>query len=70
MTDQEDRFAGLDLDRAIRLRWALRDIKAKRTKLSPVGPEDIQTLIERGLIEMRDEAPLLTNEGERALDWS
>ena len=70
MTDQEDRFAGLDLDRAIRLRWALRDIKAKRTKLSPVGPEDIQTLIEMGLIEMRDEAPLLTNEGERALDWS
>jgi hypothetical protein len=68
MTDQEDRFAGLDLDRAIRLRWALRDIKAKRTKLSPVGPDDIQTLIEMGLIEMRDEAPLLTNEGERALD--
>jgi hypothetical protein len=70
MTDQQDRFAGFDLDRAIRLRWALRDIKAKRTKLSPVGPEDIQTLIEMGLIEMRDEAPLLTNEGERALDWS
>jgi hypothetical protein len=70
MTDQEDRFAGLDLDRAIRLRWALHDIKAKRTKLSPVGPEDIQTLIEMGLIEMRDGAPLLTNEGERALDWS
>jgi hypothetical protein len=70
MTDQEDRFAGLDLDRAIHLRWALRDIKAKRTKLSPVGPEDIQALIEMGLIEMRDEAPLLTNEGEQALDWS
>jgi hypothetical protein len=70
MTDQEDRFAGLDLDRAIHLRWALRDIKAKRTKLSPVGPEDIQDLIEMGLIEMRDDAPLLTNEGERALDWS
>jgi hypothetical protein len=70
MTDQQDRFAGFDLDRAIRLRCALRDIKAKRTKLSPVGPEDIQTLIEMGLIEMRDEAPLLTNEGERALDWS
>jgi hypothetical protein len=70
MTDQEDRLAGLDLDRAIRLRWALRDIKAKRTKLSPVGPEDIQDLIEMGLIEMRDETPLLTNKGERALDWS
>jgi hypothetical protein len=70
MTDQEDRLAGLDLDSAIRLRLALRDIKAKRTKLSPVGPEDIQDLIEMGLIEMRDETPLLTNKGERALDWS
>ena len=28
-------LGGLDLDTAIRLRWALRDIKAKRTKLSP-----------------------------------
>ena len=27
-------WAGLDLDTAIRLRWALRDIKAKRTKLT------------------------------------
>lgn len=27
-------LAGLDLDTAIRLRWALRDIKAKRTKLT------------------------------------
>jgi hypothetical protein len=28
-------LGGLDLDTAIRLRWALRDIKAKRTKLAP-----------------------------------
>jgi hypothetical protein len=47
----------------------LRDIKGKRTKLSPVSPDDLQTLIEMGLVEMRDE-PLLTNEGERALDWN
>jgi hypothetical protein len=26
---------GLDLDTAIRLRWALREIKAKRTEFSP-----------------------------------
>ena len=70
MTDQQDRFASFDLDRAIRLRWALRDIKAKRTKLSPVSPDDLQTLIGMGLVEMRDDAPLVTNEGERALDWS
>ena len=58
---------GLDLDTAIRLRWALRDIKAKRTKLTPVSPSDLKTLIEMGLVEMRDDAPMLTNEA-RVLD--
>ena len=61
-------MAGLDLDTAIRLRWALRDIKAKRTKLTPVSPSDLKTLIEMGLVEMRDDAPLLTNEGHQAID--
>jgi hypothetical protein len=61
-------WAGLDLDTAIRLRWALRDIKGKRTKLTPVGPSDLKTLLEMGLIEIRDDAPLLTNEGHQALD--
>ena len=61
-------WAGLDLDAAIRLRWALRDIKGKRTKLTPVSPSDLKTLLEMGLIEMRDDAPLLTNEGHQALD--
>ena len=58
----------LDLDTAIRLRWALRDIKGKRTKLTPVSPSDLTTLLEMGLIEMRDDAPSLTNEGHQALD--
>ena len=48
-------WAGLDLDTAIRLRWALRDIKAKRTKLTPVSPSDLETLIEIGMVEMRDD---------------
>ena len=61
-------WAGLDLDTAIRLRWALRDIKAKRTKLTPVSPSDLKTLVEMGLVEMRDDAPMLTNEGHHALD--
>jgi hypothetical protein len=61
-------LAGLNLDSAIRLRWALRDIKAKRTKLTPVSATDLRTLIEMGLVEMRDDAPLLTNEGHHALD--
>ena len=60
----------LDVDTAIRLRWALRDIKAKRTKLMPVSPDDVRKLVEMGLIEMRDDVPVLTNEGARALDWS
>jgi hypothetical protein len=72
MTDQSGPplLAGLGLDTAIHLRWVLRDIKAKRTKLSPVSPDDLRTLIEMGLVEMRDDVPLLTNEGERALDWT
>ena len=61
---------GLNLDTAIRLRWALRDIKAKRTKFTPVSQNDLMALIELGLIEMRDEEPMLTDEGHRALDWS
>ena len=61
-------LAGLNLDTAIRLRWALRDIKGKRTKLSPVSPDDLTALIELGLVEMRDGAPILTNVGDRALD--
>jgi hypothetical protein len=72
MTDQPDPplLDGLSLDTAIHLRWVLRDIKGKRTKLSPVSLDDLQTLIDMGLVEMRDEVPLLTNEGERALDWN
>ena len=61
-------LADLDLDTAIRLRWALRDIKAKRTKLTPVNPDDLKTLIEVGLVEIRDDVPVLSNEGHRAID--
>jgi len=61
-------WAALELDTAIPLRWALRDIKAKRTKLTPVSPGDLKTLIEMGLIEMCDDATMLTNEGHHALD--
>lgn len=60
-------LAGLNLDTAIRLRWVLRDIKAKRTNLTPVSPSDLGTLIEMGLVEMRNDAPMLTNEGHREI---
>ena len=69
MTDQPDSpMTGLSLDTAIHLRWTLRDIKGKRTKLSPVSPDDLRTLLEMGLVEMRDEVPELTDEGHRVLD--
>jgi hypothetical protein len=56
MTDKENPFAQFDIERAIALRWVLRDIKAKRLKLSPISESDLRTLIERGLIEVREDA--------------
>jgi hypothetical protein len=68
MTDRPgSRLAVLSLERAIHLRWVLRDIKAKRTRLSPVSLDDLETLIEMGLVEMEDDVPKLTAEGHRAL---
>jgi hypothetical protein len=63
-------LAGLDLDTAIRLRWVLRDIRGKRTKLSPISQKDLMALIGLGLIEMENDEPALTNEGMRALAHS
>src|SRR5260370_18284499 len=63
-------LAGLDLDTAIRLRWVLRDIRGKRTKLSPISQNDLMALIELGLIEMQNDEPALTNEGMRAIAHS
>ena len=68
MTDNTAPFAHLGLERAIALRWTLRDIKAKRLKLSPVSPGDLNILAELGLIEMRDDVPVLTNAGHAVLD--
>jgi hypothetical protein len=63
-------LAGLDLDTAIRLRWVLRDIRGKRTKLSPISQNDLMALIELGLIEMQNDEPALTNAGMRAIAHS
>jgi hypothetical protein len=67
MTDNPTPFADLALERAIALRWMLRDIRAKRLKLSPVSDLDLQTLTDLGLIEMRDDVPVLTEPGHAAL---
>ena len=61
-------LAGLELDTAIRLRWVMRDIRAKRTKLSPVSENDLATLTDLGFVEMREELPRLTGLGFLALD--
>jgi hypothetical protein len=45
----------------------LRDIKAKRTKLSPISQNDLMALIELGLIEMQNDEPSLTNAGMLAI---
>ena len=59
-------LSSLDLDTAIRLRWALRDIKAKRTNLTPVSPSDLKTLIEMGLVEIREDAYALQRSSSSA----
>jgi hypothetical protein len=59
--------ARADRDRAVALRWVLRDIKNNRLKWSPVDQDDLRILIEMGLVEMRDGAPILTNAGVSAI---
>jgi len=61
-------LANLGIDTAIRLRWAMRDIRGKRTKWSPVSESDVAELIELGLVEMREGIPTLTQLGLFALD--
>ncbi len=67
MTDNSHHLANLDRETTMRLRWALRDIKGKRTKLTPVSSDDLRLLLDMGLIELRDEIATLTIEGERAI---
>ena len=59
--------APADRERAIILRWVLRDIKANRLKLSPVDQHDLHDLIEMGLVELRNGVPALTNAGINAI---
>ena len=68
MTHNQAPFTHLGLERAIALRWTLRDIKARRLKLSPASGSDLTTLTELGLIEVRDDVPVLTEAGYGALD--
>ncbi|WP_257165041.1 hypothetical protein [Bradyrhizobium sp. SRS-191] len=65
--DIDDPFADLDLEKAIHLRWTLRDIKAHRLTLSPVAEDDLSLLAERGLVDISDGVPTLTDAGQDAI---
>ncbi len=65
MTDNP--FVDFSLERAIGLRWTLRDIQARRLKMSPVSDEELRILSELGLIDMCDEGPMLTQAGMTVL---
>jgi hypothetical protein len=60
-------ISGVDALRSIDLIWTLRDIKAKRTLL-PVERDHLRELLDLGYVEMRDDAPALTNAGHQVLD--
>jgi hypothetical protein len=68
MGNSDSPFTAFDLTRAITLRWALRDIRGGRLKLSPVADNDLRVLIELGLVEMQDDAPVLTAAGRTTLE--
>jgi hypothetical protein len=61
-------FSEFSLERAIALRWVLRDIQSRRLKMSPVSDEDLRVLSELGLIEILDEGPVLTQAGTAVLN--
>ncbi|WP_229175926.1 hypothetical protein [Bradyrhizobium ivorense] len=51
------------MDEAIRLRWVLRDIRARRFIISPLDPADVQKLSQMGCIEIHNSLPILTAAG-------
>jgi hypothetical protein len=63
MENETDPLARFGMD-AIDLRWTLKDIAASRTWI--INKEHLVQLIDLGLVEMRDDAPLLTAAGQNA----
>jgi hypothetical protein len=64
----ENPFAQFSIEKTIDLRWTLRDIQARRLKMSPVSDEDLTTLTSLGLVEVRDEELVLTQDGIAVLN--
>jgi hypothetical protein len=57
-------LAGVAPNRLIHLRWILRDVRAGRT----IDPADLKALVELGLAELQGPVPVLTMDGERAVE--
>ena len=61
MQNDEDPLAQFGLD-AIDLRWTMKDVAAKRWNM--LNPDHVAKLIDLGLVEMRDDRPILTTAGQ------
>jgi hypothetical protein len=59
--------ARADRERAVDLRWVLRDIRNRRMKNAPDVQNDLGILIEFGLLEMQQDQPILTKAGLNAI---
>jgi hypothetical protein len=57
----------LPVDIAIRLRWVLRDIRVRRTKLLVPSEDDLTLLAERGLVSVDNDKLILTEAGCSAI---
>jgi len=64
MENSEDPLAQFGLD-AIDLRWTLKDIAAKRSWI--INEAHVAKLIELGLVEMREDRPVLTVAGQNTV---
>jgi hypothetical protein len=51
----------------IDLKWTLRDIRARRWMLLPINPLHLEQLERMGLVEMREDEPVLTQAGLDAI---
>ena len=67
MAESDSPFRDLDPSEAIELRWSLRDICARRWILTPIKAAHMEKLLALGLIEFRDEIPVLTDAGLRVI---
>jgi hypothetical protein len=64
MENSEDPLAQFGVD-AIDLRWTMKDIAAQRSWI--INEAHIAKLIELGLVEMREDGPVLTFAGQNTV---